>query len=143
MIPGPRHSFEDHTAEVRLAVSAPTLPELFAEAGRALAELALGDAPLPAPEDQPEDVSLSSVDLDALIVDWLNELVFRSEVSRRVYVEFCFDELDATGPGGKIRGKIRGAHVPEARPLVKAATLHDVHVTEGPDGYSARVVLDI
>jgi len=136
---GPRHSFEDHTAEVRLVLFAPTLPELFAEAGRALAELAVGEAPLPEPSGEPVSISLTSVDREALLVDWLNELVFRTEIDAKVYVDFHFDELGAD----HLVVQIRGAEVPALRPLVKAATLHDVHITEDPHGYSVRVVLDI
>ena len=35
------HRFGDHTGEVELTIEADTLPELFVEAGRALAELML------------------------------------------------------------------------------------------------------
>ncbi|MRG95570.1 archease [Polyangium spumosum] len=137
---GPRHSFEDHTAEVRLVLCAPTLPELFAEAGRALAELAVGEGtPLPEPTGEPVSISLTSVDRDALLVDWLNELVYHTEVDARAYVTFRFDELDQD----HLVAQVRGAEVPGLRPLVKAATLHDVHITEDSNGYSVRVVLDI
>jgi hypothetical protein len=37
------HRFEEHTGEVRLELGAPSLEELFVEAGRALAELMIGD----------------------------------------------------------------------------------------------------
>ncbi|HVK65583.1 MAG TPA: archease [Polyangium sp.] len=137
---GPRHTFEDHTAELRLGLFAPTLPELFAEAGRALAELAVGEgAPLPEASGEHVPVSLHSVDREALLVDWLNELVFRTEVDARVYVDFHFDELTAD----HLVARVRGAVVPDLRPLVKAATLHDVHITEDSHGYSVHVVLDV
>ncbi len=43
----------------------------------------------------------------------------------------------------ELEAEIRGKGVPEVRTLVKAATLHEVHVSEGPDGASASVVLDV
>ncbi|MDC3989409.1 archease [Polyangium jinanense] len=136
---GPRHTFEDHTAELRLGLFAPTFPELFAEAGRALAELAVGEGPLPEAAGEGVSISLHSVDREALLVDWMNELVFHTEVDGRVYVDFHFDEL---APDHLV-ARVRGAEVQGLRPLVKAATLHDVHITEDSHGYSVHVVLDI
>lgn len=136
---GPRHWLEDHTAEVRLAVLAPTLESLFVEAGRAIAELAVGEAPLPPPEGDPVSISIDSVDLDALLVDWLNELVYHTEVDQKAYVELVIDAISPT----RLDARVRGAAFPDLRPLVKAATLHDVHVTEDSNGFSVRVVLDI
>jgi SHS2 domain-containing protein len=137
---GPRHTFEDNTAELRLGLFAPTLEELFAEAGRTLAELALGEGlPLPAPSGEPLTVSLTSVDTEALLIDWMNELVFRTEVDGRAYVFFHFERLEPD----RLVAQIRGADAPGLRPLVKAATLHDVHITEDSHGYSVHVVVDI
>lgn len=133
------HVFEEHTGELRLRIDAATLAELFAEAGRALALLACGDQPLPPPEGEAERVSLSSHDRAALLVDWLNELVFRAEAEDKVFSEFRFARL----ADRDLDARIRGAHVPEMRTLVKAATLHDLELTEDPDGASATVVLDV
>lgn len=135
----PSHCFEDHTSELRLRVGAPSVPELFAEAGRALALLACGEAPLPGPEGEAEPVSLRSRDRGALLVDWLNELIFRAESEGKVFSEFRFDRLTDR----ELEASIRGAPAPGARTLVKAATLHDVEVTETTHGVSASVVLDV
>lgn len=133
------HAFEEHTGELRLRVDAPTLAELFAEAGRALALLACGDRPLPPPEGEAEEVRLRSHDKAALFVDWLNELIFHTEAHDKVFSEFRFARLTDRD----LDARIRGARVPEMRPLVKAATLHDLELTETPHGASATVVLDV
>jgi SHS2 domain-containing protein len=135
----PSHSFEDNTAEVALRLSAPTLESLFAEAGRALAELTFGEGPLPPPTGAPVRVTLDSVDRDALLVDWLNELVYRTETMGQLFVAFELERLE----GASLVASIRGAEVESLRPLVKAATLHGVHITEQSHGYEATVVLDI
>jgi hypothetical protein len=46
-----RHSFGEHVGEVVLRIEAPTLRELFEEAGRALAELGAEVPPEGAPRD--------------------------------------------------------------------------------------------
>ncbi|WP_437719463.1 archease [Sorangium sp. So ce448] len=136
---GASHAFEEHTGEIRLRVDAPALAELFAEAGRALARIACGDRPPPSPDGEAQPVSLRSHDRAALLVDWLNDLIFRTEVEGRVFSEFRFTRLTDRD----LDAWIRGARAPEARALVKAATLHDLEITETSHGVSAAIVLDV
>lgn len=136
--PQARHHFEDHTGEVRLCVEAPTLAALFEEAGRALAELMLDESGERSPEAQ--TVSLDARDRAALLVQWLNELIFLSETHERVYTEISVAavsdiHLDAT---------VRGVFPEVLRTAVKAATLHEARVEQEPDGHCwAQVVLDV
>jgi SHS2 domain-containing protein len=140
MTQGPSHTFEEHTGELRLRLDAPTIEGVFVEAARALAELAVGsDERLPEAEGEPEPVRLESVDREALLVDWLNELIFRTEIDGKAYVDCRLGQIDERS----LEATIRGASHPELRPLVKAATLHGVQFTENPHGYSVTVILDI
>lgn len=138
-----QHSFEDHTSEVRLCVSAGTLAGVFEEAGRALAELML-DGPPPSARGPVEEVRLVARDRSALLVCWLNELIFLSETRKRVFVELWVDSVSETG----LTASARGVFPDVLRTAVKAATLHDVVFEEGvsADGastYTAKVVLDV
>jgi SHS2 domain-containing protein len=134
----PRHWFEAHTGEVELHLFAPTLLQLFVEAGLGLAELMAGERRR-APTGSAEGVEIQAPDRDALLVDWLNELIFRSETRRKIY-----DELRITGISDRgLRAEIRGAPPEHLRTAVKAATLHRVHIEEQADGFSAAVVLDV
>lgn len=134
-----RHAFEEHTGELRMSLSAPTLEELFAEAARALAEATLGDRPLPVGEGEPERVAVEGRDREALLVAFLDELVFRMETSGRVYPEVQVERVGARA----MTATIRGAPVADLRPLVKAATYHDLSIRGGNDGFSCTVVLDV
>lgn len=133
--------FEEHTAEVRLRIEAPTIEALFAEAGRGLAELlAAGSAGVPPASGEPERVTLRTRDRDALLVDWLNELIFRSETERRIFSEVEVERV----AGGALSATIRGSEpAEEIRTLVKAATMHDVRIEESEHGVSAVVVFDV
>jgi SHS2 domain-containing protein len=137
--PAASHTFEDHTSELRLRVEAPTLVELFAEAGRALALLEHGNGPLPEPEGEAQPVSIRSRDRAALLVDWLNELIFRTEVEGKIFTDFRFERLTDRD----LEAWIRGARAAPARTLVKAATLHNLTVMESSHGAFATVVLDV
>lgn len=132
------HIFEEHTGELRIRLVAPTLAGLFIEAGRALAELTFGSNDFP-PAGDTEFVSLKSTDRDALLVDWINELIFHTETTGKVSVEFEFQRLTDTA----LEALIRGIEPRELRTVVKAATFHGLHIKEDAHGFSCTIVLDI
>jgi SHS2 domain-containing protein len=132
------HELLAHTAEVRLRVRAPDFPALAAEAGRALAALELGGEPPPAAGDARE-VVLRAADQGALLVDWLNELIYLAETERWVATEF----LPQPGGALELRMRARGATVDIAPSRVKAATHHGLEVRTTPGGVEAEVVFDV
>ncbi len=135
--PGARHELVDHVGEVEVSLSAPSLAGLLAEAGRALAELLAGEA---RPADGPaERVRLEAADREALLVDWLNALIFLSETRKRVFTEFRFAKVDDQSLEAEVRG-----FVPEGLRLpVKAATYHRVAIASLDGELEGRVVLDV
>lgn len=134
----PSHEFLEHTGEVHLRVRAASWGALLAEAGRALAGLTLRGAS-PAAPGRWEEVEVRSTDREALLVDWLNELVFRAESRREVATEFALLETSDQ----RVVARVRGVAVAEPPALVKAATLHGVRVQSTDGGLEADVVLDI
>jgi SHS2 domain-containing protein len=138
MSESPWHRWVDHTAEVQLQVGAGSLAGLLAEAGRALGALLLrGRAAEPSGEAR--TIEVSSVDREALLVDWLNEIIFRAEVERWVAVEF--DVLEASE--SHLKANVRGAPVDDPPALVKAATFHGLAVEEREGGLQAEVIFDV
>jgi len=87
-----------HTADVRLRVTASSLEELFADALRGLMEV-MG-APVGAHSVRPEteEIELDSVDLTALLVDFLNEALVRALVGRRCFTGASFASLGILRP---------------------------------------------
>jgi SHS2 domain-containing protein len=128
----------EHTAEVRLRVRAPTFGELAAEAGRALARLQLGREPPPG-EGPWRRLAVRAPDREAVLVDWLNELVFLAEAERWVATEFAVE----AATDRELRVRARGVAVDEAPARVKAATFHGLTVASVPGGVEADVVLDV
>lgn len=138
------HSFQDHTGEVELTIEADTLPELFVEAGRALAELMLGRLPEGAmkPASGPAvAVELAAPDRTRLLVDWLNEIIFHTEIERTVFTDFAV-EIPAEGTlTAELRGLSEAASVNSE---VKAATLHEARIDPRPGGgFVGHVILDV
>jgi SHS2 domain-containing protein len=128
----------DHTSEVQLQVGAESLAGLAAEAGQALGLLLLRGVPA-RPEGPAREIEVSSVDREALLVDWLNEILFLAEVELWVAVEF--DVLEASSV--HLKASARGVPVESAPALVKAATFHGLAVEERDGGLQAEVIFDV
>jgi SHS2 domain-containing protein len=133
------HEFIEHTGEVQLRIRAANGSELFAEAGRALALLlARGQSPGAVGAGW-RRVELAAPDRGALLVDWLNELIYLAESERVVPTGFEVARLTETG----LEARFRVAPVEESPTLVKAATLHGVRVEAVKGGIEADVILDV
>jgi SHS2 domain-containing protein len=136
------HEFEEHTGEARLRLRAASLPALFEEAARALADL-MSEHP-GEPEGEPVRVEVRASDREALLAAWIDELVFLSETHKRVWTEACIHHLTDRITDTELEAAVRGAVPSALRTQVKAATLHDLRVVQiRPDEFEATMVLDV
>jgi len=114
------------------------MAEVAGEAGRALASLTLGE-PLPESAGPWREIELHSPDAVALLVDWLNELIFLAESEHWMPLEFDVVEATATYLHARMRGKALGT----SPSLVKAATHHGAKLEEMDGGLEAHLLLDV
>jgi len=133
----------EHTADVGVRVTAPTLGELFAEAARAVTSLIV---------ENPDAIELriavvidlEAENLEALFVDWLRELVFRFETERLLMRE-C--SVVVSDEGRRLRAECRGEAADWSRHLpdneLKAVTYHQLRVVQTSAGWEATVIFDI
>lgn len=129
------HRFADHTGEVELLTEAGSEAEIFAEVARAFAELVdRGSAGRPGRRH----VALRAEDRAALLVDWVNELVYLAEVDG-----FVPGRAEIRIDGATLDASLTGRLDAAPANLVKAATLSGLEFEEGPDGWRARLVLDV
>jgi SHS2 domain-containing protein len=125
----------DHTSELELEIEAPSEEAVFAEALAALSELA-GEGRGP---PVTREVEVRADDRALLLVEWLSELVYLSELEELVPERIASLELTE----GRFRATVLG-HRGRPRHLVKAVTLHRLELTGDDDaGWRARVVLDV
>lgn len=133
-------SFEiiEHTADVGIAARADTLGELFEQAALGLADISGTWVP-----NTPEikiDVELVAPDLGALMVDWLNELMYLQEIHDAAY---CAFEV-GTVAEGSLRARVGlSRSTGETGTAVKAATWHGLVVEQRADGWFTRVYVDV
>jgi SHS2 domain-containing protein len=129
----------DHTADLSIHVRGGDLQDLFRTAAQGMFAL-LTDVDAVPPAERFE-IALEAPDVEALLVDWLNELLYLGEKETlRAFARFAFEELTFTS----LRAAVWGGKVATYKAYIKAATYHnlDVHHTEG-GGYEATLVFDV
>jgi SHS2 domain-containing protein len=127
----------EHTAEVELALEGSSRREILAEALAALAELLEFGGEKGNRERRAVTISGADAD-DALLVAWLEELLYLAEAEGFV----ATDLVDLDLRSGGLEARVDGV-VGEPPPLVKAVTLHRLLFEAQGDVYVARVVLDV
>ena len=125
----------EHTAELELEIEAATPEAVFIDVTRAFVELVADEG-----GEGPAECELSLVgnDLADLLVQWLDELVYRAETEALVPDEVERIELSEEGVSATLR-----CHRGRPRHLLKGATYHRLRFEPSDGGYRATVVLDV
>ena len=136
------HEVFEHTADLGLRIKSPTLPALFVEAGQALFELLIENFQDVRPAST-HSFQLSQPQLDLLLFDWLNELLYLFDSKHFVSCQF-----DVSYREGTLDAVIRGEPWDETRHHldheVKAVTYHRLKVEQRTDGtWLAEIIVDI
>jgi SHS2 domain-containing protein len=127
---------EEHVGEWKVTIRADSLAELFAEVARVVART--GGRPRGAAGEW-EHVSLTARDAPTLLIDWVNELIGRSEINHRAYHEVRFQNLE----DGQLEADIRGRQVEVWLSPLKAATYHRLELARDGGRWRAVVLFDV
>lgn len=131
----------EHTADLGLRVRAPDLDTLFVEAARCLFSAIVEDLDTVQPR-QKVDIALQADDVEYLLFDWLNELLYRFDTEH-----LLFSKFEARVDGRGLTGTAWGEPLDRVRHNltheVKAITYHELKVEREGDGWLAEVIVDI
>ena len=138
------YSFIDHTADVAADLTGGTPAELFSSAAQAMTDT-ITDLSAVRPVVT-QAVTLDAGSLEDLLVDWLNELLYRFEV-QNVLVSDASVTLREQDGRWYLDGAIAGERFDPAkhpsRVLVKSATYHGLNITHEHGTWKTRIVFDI
>ncbi|MBN2382510.1 archease [bacterium] len=128
------------TADAGFRLWAPDLNGLFQQAGLALLSLMTDIQRVQVQEWF--EVTLVNETVEDLLIDWLNELIFRVETKGFFFSEFTINQATSK----QVDARIGGETIDPAKHLllteVKAATYHQLAVT-GLDSYQATIIVDV
>lgn len=133
----------DHTADVGLRLKGSSLSDLFETAARGLFGYIVANPETVVARDE-QTIHLSADTSETLLVDWLNELIFRFETTHQLLSQFAVRMAD---DGRSLTAVVRGEPVDRQRHEldheVKAATLHQASLAQVAGRWQAEVILDI
>jgi SHS2 domain-containing protein len=132
----------EHTADLRFLITAPTLDALFSEAVRALMTTMYGD--IDGPGDSRRSIEVAADDREALLHDFLSEVLYLSEVENLVFSEAT---LSVTETPPSVRGTLAGTAFDPARHAggteVKGIPYYDLTITGADDRFRLQLLFDV
>jgi len=137
----------DHTADRALHVWGRGLADLLVGAARGMCSL-MGDLEGLVP-DLWRTIRLEESDREALLVEWLNELLYLIETEGLLFVDFRIESVGdsetarAGEAGATMVAHVGGAVAPVTRAHIKAATFHDLKLVENAAGWSTVITFDV
>lgn len=130
----------DHTADVGIIAHGVDMKQAFANAATGLFSL-ITDLDI-VKETLYRDIEVTATDKESLLVEWLNELIYRFDTENIIFKRFDITELNDTRLKGKSYGEKVDNSRHELKTGVKAATYHLLKVDKD-DGFKVQVILDI
>jgi len=140
-----KFEFLEHTADAYIAAYGRDLLEAFENAAVAMFDVTTQvETVQPKVEDQ---VEVKASDEYALLYDWLEALLVKSELNRMLYSRFKVSELVKDSDGFRLRAKIWGEKFDPQKHLqkvgIKAVTYHQMEIIKVSGRVTVKFILDI
>jgi len=131
----------DHTADIGIVAFGTDIKQVFANAALGLFTLMADTDDFK--EDVERELKLSAEDVEVLLVEWLNELIYIFDVEHIFFKRFEVDEITST----QIKARCFGEKIKTSRHKlkreIKAATYHMLKINKEDAGYKVQVIFDI
>jgi SHS2 domain-containing protein len=114
---------------------------LFANAGKALTATMTDRRRLRLQESR--DITVEAPDREALLVAWLNHLLYLYDIDGFLGRDFDIIDLTPERLTARARGEIYDPERHVSNTAVKAATYHRLAIAKTADGWQATVILDL
>jgi SHS2 domain-containing protein len=126
----------EHTADWAFRAYGHDLKELFENAAYALFDL---EGASGGQTTVTRQVSVTGIDYESLLVNWLSELLYLQETRGETYHHFSVETAMPT----ELRATIQGGPSGALNKFVKAITYHDLKIEQTSEGWQATVVVDV
>jgi len=133
-----KYEILEHPAELRLKIYGKTLEELFSNAAEAMADTLATSDKRQAQKTEKENLKIQSVDTNSLLVDFLSEILAKSQINKCVY---CVSKLKTQN--SKLEAKLLGFSVDHFDEDIKAVTYQDLNIQKIDDTWQTVLVFDI
>lgn len=131
-------TIEEHTADWAISVRGRDWRHLLLSAAWGMNSLLVTNLNA-VPLQVERTVTAEAFDRESLLVEWLGELAYLTEMEGLVFREFEFETVTPD----TLRATVRGGPAPALHKHIKAVTYHDLKIKETEAGLEATVVFDV
>jgi SHS2 domain-containing protein len=130
-----------HTADAAFKLWGETVADIFVQGARALYGLMTDRRRLRV--RQVMEVEVESLDQEALLVDWLNHLLYLYDTKSFLAREVEILEMTTTRLTARLSGEELDLQRHVVKTGVKAATYHHLAIHRTVDGWKASIIFDL
>jgi SHS2 domain-containing protein len=129
----------DHTADVGISAGGDTLNEAFAGAGEGLFSIMADLSKIV--EKESREIVVEGPDIEGLLFNWINELLYLFEVEQMLFCRFTVGELTDNYMRATCFGDKYDPGIHSLKLEVKSATFHQLKVDRANNKVS--IILDV
>ncbi len=131
----------EHTADIRIRVTAKELKSLFSQAARAMFDI-IAEKKSGSNAGKVElTIAQEAPNLEELFINWLNELLSLSSARGLVFSDFDIKRLDEKHLEAIVRGEKNKNY--RINKEIKAATYHQLQIIKNRNGWKTEVIFDV
>ena len=133
-----KYEILEHKADLKIRAFGQTKEELFLNALLGMAESQKPD--IKEKQKTKRQIKIKSLDLPTLLVDFLNEVLYLTQVNKEIYKDVKFKKFSDT----ELEAEIFGQKVERFSEDIKAVTYHSLDIRQKEYGtWEATVLFDI
>ncbi len=131
----------DHTADIGIEIFGTTLEELFSNAAFALFDIITDISSVACATEL--KLTVTGIDREQLLVDWLSELLYLHDVKNLLFREFHVIAVSDTQITATVRGEAFAEDRHAMKTEIKAVTHHGLFIVREGNSWRARVIFDL
>ncbi|MFO0793309.1 MAG: archease [Candidatus Brocadiaceae bacterium] len=137
----PKYILIDHTADIGIDVFGDSLKELFSNAAFAMFDI-IADLSNVKNKDEYR-ISVSGVDREQLLVNWLSELLYVHDVKGLLFKDFTITNITDTQLDAIVRGERYKDGIHVIKTEMKAVTYHNLSIIQKDSQWQGRIIFDL
>ncbi len=135
------YSLIEHTADLGMEFFGHDMKALFISAAEGIFDEITEREDLSCTESF--EIEVEGADREDLLIDWLRELLYLHQVKGMLLKRFSISKIDDRRLRGTAEGEVFNAGRHIIKREVKAATYHDLSISEKEGQWTARVIFDL
>lgn len=136
-----RYKIIEHTADVGIKVYAEDIKQLFEMAALGMFDVITDIKKINSIIKK--EVKIQSDSTNDLLVDWLNELVFKFDVNKILFGKVDIEKISSTYLSAKIYGEKYDPDKHNIKTGIKAVTYHSLDIKKQNKVWNVQIIFDV